>query len=60
MKRKENPKIEKLNNLKMHVFELNKTLVQPVHFITNYNQPQIGMLFFENHYCLKQQYYAIQ
>ena len=52
MKVKDIPKFEKLNNLNVNVFELNGTVLTPIHISTNYDQPQIDLLLFENHYCL--------
>ena len=52
MKVKDFPKFEKLNNLNVNVFELTKTVLTPIHINMNYDQPQIDMLLFENHYCL--------
>ena len=52
MKVKDIPKFEKLNNLNVNVFELGKTVLTPIHINTNYDQPQIDLLLFENHYCL--------
>ena len=50
MKVKDISKFEKLNNLNVIVFELNKVL-PPVHNNTNYFQPQKD-LSYENDYCL--------
>ena len=52
MKVKDIPKSEKLNNLNVNVFELTKTVLTPIHINMNYDQPQIDLLLFENHYCL--------
>ena len=52
MKVKDIPKFENLNNLNVNVFELTKTVLTPIHTNTNYDQPQIVLLLFENHYCL--------
>ena len=52
MKIKDIPKFESLNNLNVNVFELTKTVLTPIHKNTNYDQPQIDLLLFENHYCL--------
>ena len=38
--------------LRMNVFELNGTVLTPIHINENYLQPQIDLLFHENHYCL--------
>ena len=45
-------KFEKLNNLNVNVFELTKTVLTPIHINMNYDQPQIDLLLFANHYCL--------
>ena len=52
MKVKDIPKFENLNNLNMNVFELTNSVLTPIHTNTNYDQPQIDLLLFENHYCL--------
>ena len=52
MKVKAFPKFEKLNNLHVNVFELTKTVLTQIHINMNYDQPQIDLLLFENHYCL--------
>ena len=58
MKFKDIPKIEKMKNrntegaLRIIVFELAGTVLSPIHINTNYQQPQIDLLLFENHYCL--------
>ena len=52
MKVKDIPKFENLNDLNVNVFELNGTVLTPIHIIKNYLQPQIDLLLFENHYCL--------
>ena len=52
MKIKDIPKFEKLNNFNVNVFELTKTVLTPIHTNMNYDQPQIDLLLFENHYCL--------
>ena len=52
MKIKDIPKFENLNNLNVNVFELTKTVLTPIHINTNYDQPQIDLLLYQNHYCL--------
>ena len=52
MKVKDIPKFEKFNNLNVNVFELIKTVLTPIHINRNYDQSQIDLLLFENHYCL--------
>ena len=52
MKIKDIPKFENLNNLNVNVFELTKRVLTPIHTNTNYDQPQIALLFNQNHYCL--------
>ena len=52
MKVKDFPKFEKLNNLNVNVFELTKTVLTPIHINMKYDQPQIDLLLFENHYCI--------
>ena len=52
MKVKDIPKFENLNNLNINVFELTNSVLTPIHTNTNYDQPQIDLLLFENHYCL--------
>ena len=52
MKVKDIPKFENLNYLNVNVFELTKTVLTPIHTNVNYDQPQIDLLLFENHYCL--------
>ena len=53
---KDIPKFENLNNLNVNVFELNAqlrgTVLTPIHSNRNYDQPQIDLMLFENHYCL--------
>ena len=48
---KDTPKIEGLNNLNKNVFKLDKVL-SPVYINSNYTQPQIDLLFYENHFWL--------
>ena len=52
MKIKDIPKFENLNNLNVNVFELTKTVLTPIHINTNYDQPQIDLMLYQNHYCL--------
>ena len=52
IKIKDIPKFENLNNLNVNVFELTKTVLTPIHTNTNYDQPQIDFLLYQNHYCL--------
>ena len=52
MKVKDIPKFEKPNNLNVNVFELTKTVLTPILKNMNYDQAQIDLLLFENHYCL--------
>ena len=53
MKVKDFPKFQILNiGLRINVFELNGTVLTPIHINTNYDQPQIDLLLYENHYCL--------
>ena len=52
MKIKDIPKFENLNNLNVNVFELTKTVLTPIHINTNYDQQQIDLLLYQNHYCL--------
>ena len=56
MRIKDVPKFENLNNLNVNVFELTNSVrssaLTPIHINTNYDQPQIDLLLFENHYCL--------
>ena len=52
MKVKDLPKFEHLNNLNVNVFEINGTVLTPIHITKNYLQPQIDLLLFENHFCL--------
>ena len=52
MKVKDIPKFEKLNNLNVNVFELNGTVLTPIHINKNYFQLQIDLLLYQNHYCL--------
>ena len=52
MKVKDIPKFENLNNLKINVFELTGNVLTPIHVNKNYLQPQIGLLLYQNHYCL--------
>ena len=55
---KDIPKFESFNRLNtggalhINVFELTGTVLTPIHINTNYDQPQIDLLFYENHYCL--------
>ena len=46
------PKFENLNTFNVNVFELIISVLTPIHTNTNYDQPQIDLLLFENHYCL--------
>ena len=52
MEVKDIPKFENLNNLNINVFELNGTVLTPIHINKNYFQPQIDLLLYQNHYCL--------
>ena len=65
MKVKDIPKFENLNRLStggqqccipkvlcINVFELTGNLLTPIHINTNYDQPQIDLLLYQNHYCL--------
>ena len=52
MKVKDIPKFEKLNNLNVNVFELNGTVLTPIHINKNYFQAQIDLVLYQNHYCL--------
>ena len=59
MKVKDIPKFERLNGLNtggqqcgINVFELTGTLLSPLHINTNYDQPQIDLMVYENQYCL--------
>ena len=52
MKIKDIPETENLNNLNIKVFELTNSVLTPIHINTNYDQPQIDLLLFENHYSL--------
>ena len=49
-------KFEDLNNLNVNVFELTNSVrssaLTPIYINKNYDQPQIDLLLFENHYCL--------
>ena len=65
MKVKDIPKVENLNRLSsggqqccipkalcVNVFELTGNVLTPIHINTNYDQPQIDLLLYQNHYCL--------
>ena len=52
MKVKDIPKFERLNRLIINVFELTGTVLTTIHINGNYEQPQIELLLYENHYCL--------
>ena len=45
------PSFERRNKLNINVFELNGTVLTPIHIHTNYDYPQIDLLLYENHYC---------
>ena len=50
-------KFENINNFSIgghgiNVFELTGRVLTPIHIKTNYDQPQIDLLLYENHYCL--------
>ena len=53
MKRKDIPTFERLDNLNINVFELsaNDKTLSPKYVNENYNDEQIGLLLYENHYC---------
>ena len=60
MKVKDTPKFERLNILYtggqqcgINVFELTGTGLTPIHINTNSDQPEIDLVLYENHYCLK-------
>ena len=46
------PKFERKNRLNINVFELTKNILSPIYINNNYNEPQIDLLLYENHYCL--------
>ena len=59
MKVKDIPKFENLNRLStggqqccINVFELTGNVLTPIHINTNYDQPQIDLLLYQNLYCL--------
>ena len=52
MKVKDISRFENLNRLCINVFELTGNVLTPIQINTNYDQPQIDLLLFENHYCL--------
>ena len=52
VKVKDIPKFKKFNYLNVNVFELTGTVLTPIYINMNYDQPQIDLLLFENHYCL--------
>ena len=59
MKGKDIPNFERLITLNINVFELTGTVceahravLRPIHINTNYDQPQIDLLLYENQYCL--------
>ena len=57
MKVKDIPKFERLNKLNIrghgiNVFELTGNVLTPIYFNENYNQPQIDLVLYKNHYCL--------
>ena len=59
MKVKDIPKFENLNRLStegqqccINVFELTGNLLTAILINTNYDQPQIDLLLYQNHYCL--------
>ena len=49
---KDIPKFETRNKSNVNVFELTKTVLTPIYINMKYDQPQIDLLLFENHYCL--------
>ena len=52
MKVKDIPKFERHNKMIINDFELIGTVLSPIHINTKYDQPQIDLLLYENHYCL--------
>ena len=60
MKIKDIAIFEKLNNLNINVFELRKgsDILVPILINKNYFEPQIDLLLYENHYCLKTNLYT--
>ena len=52
MKVKDIPKFERFNRINIIVFELTGTVLTPIHINTNFDQPQIEILLYENHFCL--------
>ena len=59
MKVKDIPKFKNSNTqsafgigLRINVFEINGTVLTPIHINENYLQPQIDLLLYQNHYCL--------
>ena len=60
------PKFENLNRLNtggqqccINVFELTGNVLTPIHINTNYDQPQIDLLLYQNHYCLITKLYCL-
>ena len=51
MKAKDIPKLENLYRINVDVFELNGTVLTPIHSNENYLQPQIDLFSFANHNC---------
>ena len=49
MRMKDIPEFEGLNNSNTDVFEFTGLVLPPVHFNTNYTEPQIDILLYENH-----------
>ena len=50
VKVKDNLNFGKLHNLNSNVFELDTTIT-PIYKNTNYTEPQVDLLLYENHYC---------
>ena len=58
MKVKDLPTFEKMNNLNtggqqcgINVFKLTATVSTPTSINTNYDQPEIDLFLYDNHYC---------
>ena len=49
MKTKDVPKFENFKDLSVNVFELSGTVLISIHINTNYDQPQIDLMLYENH-----------
>ena len=55
---KDIPKFGRLRNLKINVFEVDKT-ISTIYINSSYTEPQMNLLLFENHYFLRNKLHCL-